>query len=143
MQYAVPQFTDFEDKLIGPLTLKQFLFLLAVGGIVLFFYSLLGISIFFFIFAVPTAIIGLALAFGPFNGRKLYSYIPIFLSYFSRPQVRIFMREEPDIFTNVTKVETAATPKSRLEEPDESRLKKLAYLLDQKTHEEEDLIGKH
>ena len=141
MQFAVPQFTEVEDKLIGPLTLKQFLVLLATGGVVLFFWSLLKLSIFFFFFAVPVGTIGLALAFGRFNGRPLFGYIGSFLSFFSRPQVRIFMREEPIVVMHVesqkSKVKSKiATP----EEPTESRLKKLAYLLDQKSQEEKELI---
>src|SRR6185436_19421673 len=97
MQFAVPQFTDVEDKLIGPLTLKQFLILLATGGVVMFFYSLLNLSIFFFFFAAPAALIGLGLAFGSFNGRPTISYLGSMISYFSRPQVRVFKREEPDV----------------------------------------------
>lgn len=144
MQYAVPQFTDVEDKLIGPLTLKQFLFLFGVGLIVLFFYSLLKLSIFFWLFSVPVGLAGLGLAFGKFNGRPLYGYSGIFLNFVSRPQTRIFKREEPDV---VIKIKKAVVPKGRASlseaerEPAESRLKKLAYLLDQKTQEEEELVG--
>lgn len=139
MQFAVPQFTDVEDKLIGPLTLKQFLFLLATGGVVLFFYSLLGLSIFFFLFAVPVALIGLGMAFGKFNGRPLYGYSGAFFSFVSRPQARIFMREEPNVIIKIAPQKSQAVV-NKLEEPAESRLKKLAYLLDQKTQEEKELI---
>ena len=52
MQFAVPQFTDVEDKLIGPLTLKQFLMMLATGGVLLFFWSLFGFGIIFFLFGL-------------------------------------------------------------------------------------------
>ena len=141
MQFAVPQFTEVEDKLIGPLTLKQFLVLLATGGVVLFFWSLLKLSIFFFFFAVPVGTIGLALAFGRFNGRPLFGYIGSFLSFFSRPQVRIFMREEPIVVMHVESQKSKVKSKiATTEEPTESRLKKLAYLLDQKSQEEKELI---
>lgn len=139
MQYAVPQFTDVEDKLIGPLTLKQFLTLLATGGVILFFWSLLGVSLFFFVFAVPTGLLGLGLAFGKFQGRGLYAYASPFFSFVSKPQSRIFKREEPSVVIKVQKKETKIKGKA-LEEPAESRLKKLAYLLDQKVKEEEELI---
>src|SRR5258708_12588137 len=94
MQYAVPQFTEVEDKLIGPLTLKQFLIILATGGIVMFFYSLLKLSIFFYFFAIPTSLLGLGLTFGKFNGRPLFRYIGVFVAFTSRPQVSIFNRED-------------------------------------------------
>ena len=144
MQFAVPQFTDVEDKLIGPLTLKQFFMLLATGGIDLFFWSILHFSIFFFFFAIPVALLGLGLAFGKYNGRPMYVYLGSFISFFSKPQARIFRREEPDGIIQVVpkpKQITAQTDSNALE-PAESRLRKLAYLLDQKTHEEEELISR-
>ena len=141
MQYAVPQFTEIEDKLIGPLTLKQFLIFLAAGGVILMFYSLLGFSLFFFVFSFPFAVIGLSLAFGTFNGRPLFGLALPIVSFFSKPQVRIFKRLEPDMV-----IRKVAAPQAGRASPikdgreTESRLKKLAYLLDQKVHEEEELI---
>ncbi|MBX4191625.1 MAG: PrgI family protein [Candidatus Doudnabacteria bacterium] len=144
MQFAVPQFTDVEDKLIGPLTLKQFLIILATGAVIMFFYSILKLSVFFFFFAVPISLAGLAIAFGRFNGRPLYGYIPAFISYLSKPQVRIFRREEVVVnmsFKTVKKTEPLVQKKS-LDEPRESRLRKLAYLLDKQTEEETQLVNK-
>ncbi len=141
MQFAVPQFTDVEDKLIGPLTLKQFLMLLATGGVVLMFWSIFKISFFFFVFAVPVSLVGLAFAFGKLNGRPLYLYLGSLISFFSRPQVRIFRREEPTVIIKFDRRKPVALPRNKsLDEPAESRLKKLAYLLDQKTAEEKELI---
>ncbi len=142
MQFAVPQFTDVEDKLIGPLTLKQFLILLATGGVVLFFYSLLNFSIFFFFFSAPTALIGLALTFGKFNGRPAMGYLGAFGYFITRPKVRVFKREDitVSLTSKIQKPETLVSPKIGAE--DESRLKKLAYLLDQKTEEEKELLEK-
>src|SRR3989344_6876056 len=97
MQYAVPQFTDVEDKLIGPFTLKQFLILLATGGILLFFYSILKLSFLFFIFALPVGLLGFAFAFGKFNGRPYYAYLGALVNFVTKPQSRVFKREEPDV----------------------------------------------
>ncbi len=139
MQFAVPQFTDVEDKLIGPLTLKQFLILLATGGVVLMFYSLLKLSVFFFFFAIPIGLLGLTLTFGKYNGRPMLGYFPVFINYLSKPQVRVFRREEVNTVISF-KSEKKEETKTKLAEPNESRLKKLAYLLDQKTEEEKKLI---
>ncbi len=141
MQFAVPQFTDVEDKLIGPLTLRQFLILFATGGVVMFFWSLLDISFFFFIFAAPTVLLGVALAFGSLNGRPLFKYVGSTIAFFSKPQVRVFRREEPIVVMKMeTKKASAVIGQSEVSEGTESRLKKLAYLLDQKTQEEKDLL---
>ena len=140
MQFAVPQFTDVEDKLIGPLTLKQFLVLLGTGGVVLFFWSLLGLSLFFFVFAAPFALLGLGIAFGKFNGRSLFNYIGPMISYFVNPKVLIFKRDESNIKIISSAVEAAPVKASETLEPPVSRLKSLAYLLDQKNAEEKELI---
>lgn len=139
MQFAVPQFTDVEDKLIGPLTLKQFLILLATGGIILMFYSILKLSVFFFFFAVPIGLLGLTLTFGKFNGRPMLGYFPVFINYLSKPQVRVFRREEINMVMSF-KAEKKAEVETKVSEVSESRLKKLAYLLDQKTEEEKKII---
>ncbi len=142
MQFAVPQFTEVEDKLIGPLTLKQFGVFVAMGGIILLFWSILGLSLLFFLFSVPVALLGLGLAFGRFNGRPLFVYIGSFISFFSKPQTRIFHREEPTMIIGLEpkKAEVQKSTNPELNEPAESRLKKLAYLLDQKTSEEKELM---
>ena len=40
-QYQVPQFIEIEDKIFGPLTLKQFIYLAGGGGLCLVFFTLL------------------------------------------------------------------------------------------------------
>ena len=145
MQFAVPQFTDVEDKLFGPLTLKQFLVLMATGGVIVFFYSLLKFSVFFFFFSIPVGLFGIFMAFGKFNGRPMFGYVGVFISYLSKPQVRIFKREEMNVTMSFKKESKKVEPAhaiSRLDEPGVSRLKKLAYLLDQKTAEEKELLEK-
>ncbi len=45
MRYQVPQFIEIEDKIFGPLTLKQFIYLAGGGGLCLIFFSLLPLYI--------------------------------------------------------------------------------------------------
>lgn len=69
-QYQVPQFIEVEDKIFGPLTLKQFIYMAGGAGLSLIFFTLLPIIV-----ALP--LIGLALgtgaafAFYKVNGRPL------------------------------------------------------------------------
>lgn len=56
MRYQVPQFIDIEDKIFGPLTLKQFIYVLGGAGLSVIAYLSLP-----FFFAAP--IIGVAMAF--------------------------------------------------------------------------------
>lgn len=141
MQYSVPQFIEVEDKIIGSLSLKQFLILLFGGLICLAYWSIFKFSLIFFLLGLPTMSFFALLAFGKFNGRPVLSNIAGFIQFVMVPKVRIFQRtgEKSLVLAKKTlpKMESAASPVS---EPVTSRLRRLAYLLDQKTAEEERLI---
>lgn len=155
MQFAVPQFTEVEDKLIGSLTLKQFLVLLAAGGIVLFFWSILGPSIIFFLLSLPVAMFGVGAALGRYNGRAMFTYIMPMAAFLSAPRVRVFRREVNNSAITVATVKPIAAQSAGvaagvgldaaaepdLDEPPQSRLKKLAYLLDSKSHQQSDILS--
>ncbi|HYC79887.1 MAG TPA: PrgI family protein [Candidatus Binatia bacterium] len=144
MQFAVPQFTDIEDKLIGPLTLKQFLILLGAGGIVLFFWSLFGPSLIFFIIALPIGFLGVISALGRYNGRPMFAYLMPFISFVASNKVMIFRREVSTITLSRSDLdEKSKTLTAEDLEPAESRLKKLAYMLDKKTEQEKELLSKN
>ena len=92
MQYPVPQFIEVEDKIIGPLTLRQFLTLIAGGVVCLVAWSLADMELFIFIsFIVMAAAIGFA--FVKVNGRLLHEYLFSMFQYFSRPQIRTWAKE--------------------------------------------------
>ena len=59
MRFQVPQFIEVEDKVVGPLTLKQFMYL--AGGAGMAFVAYRFLPLFIAIFVIP-AIAGLSLA---------------------------------------------------------------------------------
>lgn len=140
MQYSVPQFVEIEDKIIGPLTLKQFLVLLGGGLLVFMFWSIFGIGLLFFVFTLPTAGVFAFLAFGKFNGKSLTANLPGFVKFFTTPRYRVFVRGSAPspLFKKQTPLESRAPEPPAGER--QSRLHKLAYLLDQKAAEEERLV---
>jgi hypothetical protein len=142
MQFSVPQFTDVEDRLIGSLTLKQFLVLLGAGALDLFLWSVLGPSLPFFVLAVPIGLLGIAVAMGKFNGRPMFIYLMPFASYLTSNKSMVFRRD--DVIVSVKKSPPKVQPKKQIDpeelEPTESRLRKLAYLLDKKSLEEKEII---
>jgi len=137
-QYNVPQFVEMEDKIIGPFTLKQFAVLLAGGLIVLTFWALFELSLFFWVFSVPTGLLAFFIAIGNVNGRPILSHLLPLIVFVKQPRRLVFHRDASE---SVTKKEL---PKSIEEhEPSsaevQSRLKRLAYILDQRVEEEEEL----
>ncbi len=147
MQYSVPQFIEIEDKIIGPFTLKQFLILVAGGLIILFFYSLFELGFIFFLLTLPTAGVFAMLAFGKFNGRPALVSVPAALQFVLTPKLRILQRTGRDQALSLIKKVPFTKPGGEggtLGESETSttasRLRRLAYFLDQKAAEEERLI---
>ncbi len=94
MQYQVPQFIEVESKIIGPLTLKQFLYL-GVGGLLSF---LLFWTLETWLWLIVTAIIGIsaaALAFIKINGRPLPLLLKSAVIFVWQPKMYLWKREEP------------------------------------------------
>jgi hypothetical protein len=74
MRYQVPQFTDIQDKIFGPFTLKQFLIYLGVGLLLIGIF-LTARFIVFMIIAVPAVIFAVLFAHVKINGKSLFSVI--------------------------------------------------------------------
>ncbi len=92
MQFNVPQFLEIEDKIIGPLTLKQFGYL-AGGGTVLFLaYHYLELWL-FLIIAIPLIILCIALAFVRINGRPFISVLGAFINYIFKPKLFVWKKK--------------------------------------------------
>lgn len=76
MQYKVPQNVDIADKVIGGLTLRQFMFLMITGGAVLVSYLFFkGIPVVFFALATILILFGVALAFLKINERPFEVFL--------------------------------------------------------------------
>ena len=93
MQFPVPQFTDVEDKIIGPLTLKQFGIIFAAGVVIFLGYSatksILVLIFLFMLFGVPA----LGLAFANINGRPVYNTIGYFIKFITSSKQLVFHKE--------------------------------------------------
>lgn len=146
MQYSVPQFVDIEDKIFGPLTLKQF-FVLLFGAIIGFmFWSIFGPGLIFFVIMIPVALIIIWLALGKFNGQPVMGIFPVIISFFLKPRYRVFHRISDSTLMIDTKKSDEKESKIVSNKPTSysarsSRLKNLAYVLDQQSAEEDRLAS--
>ena len=93
MHFNVPQFIELEDKIIGPLTLKQFLFLAGGGGLLVFLWFFVSFGI-FIIIAIPVGLFCAACAFYKINGRPFVSLIGSILNYFSKPKLYLWRKNK-------------------------------------------------
>lgn len=89
-QYVVPQFLDVEAKIIGPVTARQFLILLAVlltefiiYRVFLSLFAILGLGI-------PVLVLGLIFAFFRVNGQPFHFIALNVVQTLRRPSLRVW-----------------------------------------------------
>ena len=127
MQFQVPQFIDVEDKIFGPFTVKQFIYLAGAVGIIFVLNSFLP-----FFFAViiggPVVALGAALAFYKVNNRPFINMVEAVFKYILGNRLYIWKKEEKKIIKKKEKIEERTdlfVPKLS-----DSKLKDLAWSLD-------------
>ena len=81
MEYQVPQFIEVEDKVIGPLTIKQFIYLAGGVGICAIFLFYLP-TIFAIILCLPVGGLAFALAFYKVNGKPFIEVLESAVGYY-------------------------------------------------------------
>lgn len=140
MQYSVPQFTDVEDKIIGPLTLKQFLILLVGGFLVFGLYKIMPNFALFLLVGLPVGGLAAILAFGKFNNRPIDSVFGSFIAYMFDSRAFVFKKQAPDMIIHTTEAKKPTGPPELSAEEKRSRLQKLSYILNQNVKTEEEMV---
>ncbi len=111
MRFEVPQFIEIEDKIFGPLTWRQFLYL--GGGLGMAIVLFLRLPFLIFVFTgVPLALLAGALAFYPVNNRPFSFFLEAIVNYFSQKRLYLWRKEEM-----LYKVTEAEKPAPELFEP--------------------------
>ena len=89
MQFQVPQFIETEDKIVGPLTLKQFGYV----GVAAFFIFVLRYVFSPLLWLLVSGILAAAavgLAFTKVNGRPLIAFVAAFMDSVWKPKIYVF-----------------------------------------------------
>ncbi len=92
-RFQLPQFIETETKLVGPFTLRQFLWI-AGGAAVLFLLFMTIGGIWALVIGIPIAGVFVALAFIKINSMPLVNYIAYALSYLLNPKRYLYTKEE-------------------------------------------------
>ncbi len=93
MRFQVPQFINVEDKIFGPFTLKQFIYLTGGGGIAFIIWTFLkwwGV-----LFILPVIGLALALAFYKVNGKTFVEMMESAFKFYSGSQLYTWKKEPP------------------------------------------------
>ena len=136
-QYQVPQFITVEDRVIGPLTIAQSLYLGAGAMIIVVIRIFLAPFFFWPLAALISALCG-GLAFLKINERPFPVIMKNAITYFLRPRLYLWKKEQGAPKT----ISTAEEPKrpgavvNNIPKITESKLSDLAWSLDIK-HEQD------
>ncbi|MBU0981794.1 PrgI family protein [Patescibacteria group bacterium] len=102
MQYKIPQNVRREDKIVGPLTLKQLIILGVGGGISYALYVALA-KTYVLIFSIGVALVPflftLALTFIVVNGIPFHKWVLLLSEYLSTAKQRTFIMGGADIYS--------------------------------------------
>jgi hypothetical protein len=132
MEFHVPQFIEVEDKIFGPFSAKQFMYMGGAGGAFFIFYSLTHSLFLGILLSSPIVALGLALAFYKINNRPFIYMLEAAFRYFTNSSLYVWK-----------KIPKKATPQKKEEASDQSadanlfvpklsdsKLKDLAWSLD-------------
>jgi hypothetical protein len=130
-QFVVPQFIDVEDKILGPITTRQFAILMITALVMFIIYKILYI---WYAVAVDVILLGMALvvAFVRINGQPFHYFLLNFVQTFRRPGVRVWNKDLTDAeIVALAKVELPPPPPPKIykEAPTTSRLSELALVV--------------
>jgi hypothetical protein len=94
-QFVVPQFIDVEDKIIGPITTRQFLIILGTALILFITYKILRF-LYFILTGLPIAGVAATFAFARVNGAPFHLFFLNVLQTARRPKARVWYKDETD-----------------------------------------------
>ncbi|MFA6537405.1 MAG: hypothetical protein WCT18_03315 [Patescibacteria group bacterium] len=90
-QFLVPQFIDVEDKIIGPITTRQFVLMLIAIFVCFIEFKIFSFAYFLF-FAILTLCFFSLFAFARVNGRPIHFFVLSFVQTLKRPRLRVWNR---------------------------------------------------
>jgi len=125
-QFTVPQFIDVEDKIIGPITARQFIIMLAGFILIAICYRLFDFSLFL---TVAIVLFGLSITFAfiKINGRPFHLFVLNLIQTIKRPSLRVWnhltgrsvgdsIKEDKQMVTSAKSAPAERLPESRLAE---------------------------
>lgn len=92
MRFQVPQFIEVEDKIFGPFTVTQFVYLAGGVGFLVAMWIVLPLWLAILI-GGPVAILGLALAFYKVNDRPFIEVLQAAVEFNTKDQLYIWDKE--------------------------------------------------
>ena len=129
MKFQVPQFIEVEDKIFGPLTIKQFVYLAGGAGLSFIIYTYVSplSLILAILFIIPVAALAVALALYKVNNQPFVYVIEAAFKFMLANKLYIWRKQDrkPE-----HKKEAAIAPLVYVPKLSDSKLKDLTWSLD-------------
>lgn len=131
MQFVVPQFIEVESKVIGPISIRQFIILLVTAGFIWIFWEL-----FTFWLASVLGVFSLALggtfAFVKINGQPFHTFALSFIQTLKNPKLKVWKRELDQLKAKPAKKSKKKAEPEFVPKPEvsQSRLAELSLMVD-------------
>jgi len=92
MQFVVPQFIEVESKVIGPISVRQFIILMITAGFIYVFWEMFTFWL-AAILGVFSLAVGGTFAFVKINGQSFHIFALSFIQTFKNPKLKMWNRE--------------------------------------------------
>ena len=131
-QYKVPQDVEADDKLLGPFSFRQFVYLLIAGGGIALAVGLFQIFPFLAIIPVPIVLLMLVLALPIKKDQPMETYLVALITYYLKPKNRLWVpgQRESTIRITAPKIVEEKRTRDLSEEEATHRLSFLANIVD-------------
>ncbi len=129
-QFTVPQFIDVEDKIIGPITARQFVIFLAAAILIAIAYKIFDFTL-FVTFGVIIFLMAVTFGFIKINGRPFHFFLLNVIQTMRRPGIRVWNNRLAQV-VDMEKIPTLKfdSTKSAKEYYEKSRLAELTLVVD-------------
>ena len=127
-KFVVPQFIDNEDKILGPITVRQFLICLVATFVIFIEYKLFTLAL-FIATGLPTILVSVVFAFVKINGAPFHIFFANATQTSVRAKLRVWNKDlnDAEVKAYLTKPsEPAVSPTATKPRPESTRLRDLA-----------------
>lgn len=130
MQFQVPQFIEIEDKIFGPLTLKQFVYLAGGVGASVALFIYIPFKMVSIILIIPILAFSLALAFYKMNGKSFIDIVESAFYFYIGEKLYIWKKADKKPEAKLSDEVQKAKSLVSVPKMSESKLKDLTWSLD-------------
>ncbi len=132
-QIVVPQFLDAEDKIFGPITVRQFIEMMIAGMFCFVFYKIFDFTL-FVVASLIVVFIAVVIAFAKINGQNFHYFALNFIQTLKSPKLKVWKKQltRAQLLADLKRSQEikVSPPRAPRQPISSSRLSELALIID-------------